>query len=343
MAPITKYKRKQIIEKVDDFLKSKKLEDLTPEELEHVSKSLLVDELKSELKGEVKQLNVDIQEKLEKWLDTKNMKSEKTRVNYEKSLDVFFDWMGINGNDVFSMNALDADSYVLFLFKQGFGPATIRNRVAAVSSFFTYLVRGDIIPKNYFKGVELPKIQKSKTNDEIPDDRDMEIIEKALWEELEAYGRGSAGIRRQARNLLAAVCLIKYHGFRVSGVVNISIDKKGHFLTFTKGNDFSGITDPAVLDFLDKLNFNRKKPFDGIPEETLIKSFERFIKRLVRDGKVKEQYSLHDLRHHVAVKRFTNQEYPEYKDIYALQHFLNHQDISTTQKYLVSRNLLKKG
>jgi site-specific recombinase XerD len=61
------------------------------------------------------------------------------------------------------------------------------------------------------------------------------------------------------------------------------------------------------------------------------KSFERFNKRLLLEGKLKTVYSLHDLRHYAAVKF-----YSEGKDIIATQRYLGHSSVAVTQVYLAS-------
>jgi integrase len=61
------------------------------------------------------------------------------------------------------------------------------------------------------------------------------------------------------------------------------------------------------------------------------KSFERFCKRLVLEGKLRTVYSLHDLRHYAAVRHYSGN-----RDIIATQRYLGHSSVAITQMYLAS-------
>jgi site-specific recombinase XerD len=59
--------------------------------------------------------------------------------------------------------------------------------------------------------------------------------------------------------------------------------------------------------------------------------FKRITRRLAATGEIAHAYSVHDLRHFYAVS-----EYRKDKDIYRVCKLLNHSDVKTTMKYLVS-------
>ncbi len=333
MTPLALKQRKEIIIEIDKFLKSKNLDNLSQKELEYITQSLLVDKLKDELKTEIKKSNTDILKIKNKWLENKN--SEFTKTTYLIGLDLFFNWLETRNIDIYNIKALDVDDYISFLKKQDLSNSSLRLRVSAVSSFFSHLQRMDIIEKNYFKGCELPKKKfETKSSDEVPNDDDIKIIIDELYKELNVTGTGCKGKRRQARILLAVITIIIHHALRVGSLADLKIDRDNKFKSKSKESNISGKLQQEVVEKLEELDFNKKIPFANLKTETIKKQFQRFCKRLKVNGKIENVFSLHDIRHYSAVKH-----YKQYKDIIALQRFLNHKSVSVTQIYLSSLNV----
>lgn len=332
MPELTPQKKKMIINKVEEFLDSKTLGDLNEKELEYVTREILVDRLKDELKTELKLSKVDLDSLQDRWLS--GFDSLATKETYGKSLQIFFNWLELHGLNVFNLNSIDIDDYVSYINKQYEMNNSIRERIAALSSFFSFLERNDIISKNYFKGCRRPpRPFETKDSSEIPDEQQMDIIISNLIEELKAEGKGSTGKRKQARILLAVVSIIKYHGIRCGALPSLSIDKDGRFRAESKTREVKGKISPDVEDLLGQLGFDKKRPFKEMKVNSIQKSFERFCKRLYVDGKIESIYSLHDLRHFAAVKHYENG-----KDIISTQRYLGHRSVAVTQGYLASLN-----
>jgi site-specific recombinase XerD len=263
--------------------------------------------------------------------------SSATKETYGKSLQIFFDWLEMQSLNLFNLNSIDIDDYVSYIRKQYNMNNSIRERIAAVSSFFSFLERHDIIPKNYFKGCRRPpRPSETKISGEVPDDTDLEIIELNLIEEMTADGKGSAGKRKQARVLLAVISVIKNHGIRCGALPSFTINRNGRYLAESKGREIKGILNIETSTLLNKLGFDKNKPFADMEVNTIQKSFERFCKRLVLNEKIKIVYSLHDLRHYSAIKHYSKN-----KDIISTQRYLGHKSVSVTQGYLASLNCEK--
>ncbi len=77
----------QLVRQVDQLLNSKSLDSLNAEELQYITRQLLVDRLKDELKVELKKSNVDVESLLDRWLGT--FDSDATRETYGKGLEIF--------------------------------------------------------------------------------------------------------------------------------------------------------------------------------------------------------------------------------------------------------------
>ena len=332
MAELAPYKKKQIIEQVSEFLDSKSLDRLNENELEYITKQILVDRLKDELKTEIKMSKVDLDSLQDRWLS--GFDSVATRETYGKSLQIFFDWLELLEKNVFNLNSIDIDDYVNYIQKQYTMRNSIRERIAAVSSFFSFLERHDIISKNYFKGCRRPSRPfETKSSDEIPGDHELQIIENYLQEEMNAEGRGSAGKRNQARNLLAVITVIKHHGVRCGALPFFEIDKAGRYSSISKRKEIKGKLNEDAAALLIKLGLHKSKPFKELKVNSIQKGFERFCKRLYAEGKIETVYSLHDLRHYAAVKHYESGQ-----DIISTQRYLGHGSVSVTQGYLASLN-----
>ncbi|PKL19366.1 MAG: hypothetical protein CVV49_01415, partial [Spirochaetae bacterium HGW-Spirochaetae-5] len=253
---------------------------------------------------------------------------------YGKSLQIFFDWLELKGLNLFNLNSIDIDDYVKYTEKQYSMNNSIRERIAGVSSFFSFLERHDIISKNYFKGCRRPpRPFETKDTGDVPGDRELEIINQNLYEELNAEGKGSAGKKKQARVLIAVISVIKNHGLRCGALPSFTIDKTGRFKAESKGSLVKGKFSEETADLLLKLGFDKSKPFRELKVNSIQKGFERFCKRLYTEGKIETVYSLHDIRHYAAVKHYENE-----RNIISTQRYLGHRSVSITQGYLASLN-----
>ena len=150
MSEIPANKKDRIISQVESFLSSRDLKNLNDKELEYITKQLLVDQLKDELKTEIKMSKSDLDSLQDRWLS--GFDSEATRETYGKSLQIFFNWLELKELNVFKLNSIDIDDFVNYIYKQYDMNNSIRERIAAVSSFFSFIERNDIIATQRFMG-----------------------------------------------------------------------------------------------------------------------------------------------------------------------------------------------
>lgn len=328
MTPISTEIQKQFSDKLSKqiakILNSPDLRKLTDEQLEKLAKSLVIDNLKDQLKIEVKKATINIENLKSNWLSTFN--SGITKLNYRHNIEEFLKWL--ENKSIIDFRAIDADDYLQYLKNSNISAGTIRFRIASVSSFCNYLKRLDVIPNNYFLKIKgLPKIK--ETQKIIPNDKDIQVIEEELLKELNATGRGSSGKIKASRILLVALGIIKNHALRIGALESLSIDRQGKFIADSKGNTVRGFLNEESKSLIEKLNLNANKPFAGYKTASIKKQFERFLTRLHKDGKIEKIFSPHDFRHYSAVKF-----YKESLDIFATMKFLNHKNVTTTQIYL---------
>lgn len=321
----------KLSKQIAKILGSPELHDLSEEQIKKLAKSLVIDNLKEQLKVEVKKATVDIENLKTRWIATFN--SDLTKKNYKHNVEVFLSWL--NNKSIIDVKPSDVDDYLLFLKNSAIKPGTIRFRIAAASSFYNYLLRNDIITNNYFIKVNgLPRITENLRR--IPSKQDIEIIEAELMKELNAAGRGSIGKQRSARIMVVVLGIIKNHALRIGAFPSLTIDNQGRFIANSKADVVRGKLKFDCIELIKMFKLNQKQPFKDYNTTSLKKQFERFLGRLYRDGKIDHIYTPHDFRHFAAI-RF----YEQSLDIFASMKFLNHKHISTTQIYLKGLQVLE--
>ncbi len=335
MAELTVQQKESVIHTINEILQSKELSTISGKELEFVTKSLIVDKIKDELKTELKKSRVNIEEIKKNWLSLFNSKST-IRV-YNDNLDIFFNWLAKREKShIVSLKAIDADEYLIYLKKNNQSGNTIRLRISVASSFVSYLNRLEILNSNPFfrmKGIPSKKLE-IKSHDEIPTNDEMNSILEEIRKELFLVnGKGYRNKVRAARYGIVAVSIVRIHGLRVGALENLSIDRNGNYSSLSKGKTVKGRLDPEIINLIKEIGLNPLKPFE-IKVSSIKVWFERFNKRMVRDKKLDKVFSFHDIRHYAAI-----QFYGKTKDLYLLKKFLNHSSLTSTQVYLSSLNI----
>ncbi len=320
----------KLSKQINKILNSPELNDLNEAQIEKLAKSIVIDNLKEQLKTEVKKSSVNIDGLKNKWISTFN--SDITKKNYRHNVDEFLQWL--KNKNIIDVRASDADDYLQYLKNSGLQAGTIRFRIAASSSFCNYLRRNDVIQNNYFLKINgLPKVKESLKV--LPTDEDIKFIEDELLKELNATGRGCVGKQRSARIMIVSFSIIKNHALRVGALESLTIDKHGKFIADSKADTVRGKLNPECMTLLKEFIMDLKQPFKTYNTATLKKQFERFLTRLNRDGKINNVFSPHDFRNYAA-----SLYYKSTLDIYATMKFLNHKNITTTQIYLKGLDVL---
>lgn len=330
---VLELKQKQdLIKQIDKVLNDTSIKSLSNEELQFITKHLIVDKLKEEINLEIKKSKTNVNKLKLNWLSL--FDSEATKASYSLNIQQFIDWVEKRKVHFLNLKAKDFNDYLLYLRNKNLKANSIRLKIAAVSSFFTYLKRNEIVKDNYCKNIyNLPKKRlEIKSHDEIPNKYDISIIENELWfDYYNVRGKGYVGKIKSARTGLIILAFIKRYALRIGAFKELTIDRKGYFKTISKGKVITGKLDEEIKALLNKLNVTSNKPFENITTTNLKIWFQRFNKRLYKQGKLHTVYSWHDIRHYSAIQFFQKS-----KNIYELKKFLKHESIQTTQTYLSS-------
>jgi site-specific recombinase XerD len=245
--------------------------------------------------------------------------SKATQFNYRSSIERFKGYFAMSGKDILHAKTIDADNYITYLNGDCLSANSIRNTVAGIRCFYTYLSRHYDCMKNIFIGVKLPKNVNSKLTI-IPD-----IIELG---EIIKY------VRERNPKMACLVELIIRKGFRCGAFEQMTVYRSGRFSTITKGKKFTGCFDEYEMKLIRKNFGNITSDTAVFAEMTSVKVrrlFLHYTASMLDLGLIRDSYSLHDLRHY-----FASTEYRKNKDIYALSHKLNHSNIAVTGTYLTT-------
>lgn len=287
---------------------SPSLETLGKEELKHVARSVVFDALKDDLKTRVEFERIDYTEKKATFLARASKRSIGTSKTYSSALDALEGWAKRSGLLVLALKPKDADAFIDSL--EG-ASSTIRLKVAACSSFFTFLDReteGRI--RNPFRGTKA-RPKKQTKEPEVPTLEEIEIIRESV-----------------APAIQAAITVMVEHGLRVGALPSLTI-RAGRYTATSKGKDVSGTISETAFKAIKKARLDVKKPFSGLSDEAVRNAFKYASSRLFKTGKIEAPYSVHDLRHYFAIR-----EYRVDKDIYRVKMLLGHASIQVTENYL---------
>lgn len=308
---------KSIITKLDHV----KLEKLTQAELLQIAKLVKVDELKKELKNEIRQEKIDITERLKTFLNQK-AKSINTRYIYKKAIGHFFDYTKRNNIHPLVIKAYDVDLYLNFLNTENYSANSKRLYIAAISSFYSSLNRWGDVDFNYFNGAVIPA-REVRQKIEVPSDHDIEYIKQEFEEDYKATGRGATNKIRSSKIMSILIEVMEITGIRVGALNTLKFCEDGDFSGFSKGREIHGQVDLELYKKIKK----SKMDFSKLKTHTIKDNFFRKIKKIYD----KKKYTCHSYRHYFAVKLYT-----ETRDIYLVKEKLGHSTITVTENYLRS-------
>ncbi len=231
--------------------------------------------------------------------------------------------------------------YLLYLEKQGKATATIARRLAALKSFYQFLVRERILEKDPTANLESPKLEKK-----LPRVLSIKEVETLLRQ---PNAINPAGMRDRAMlELLYAT------GIRVSELVSLDVGdanlEMGYVRCFGKGSKerivpLGSIAQRSVGEYLGR---GRSKLLRDQDEKALFvnhhgrrltrQGFWKIVKRYANEAHIEKEITPHTLRHSFATHLLENGA-----DLRSVQEMLGHADISTTQVYThVTKGRLKE-
>ncbi|MDX9882866.1 MAG: tyrosine-type recombinase/integrase [Prolixibacteraceae bacterium] len=272
------------------------------------------------------------QESFLKYLKYEKRYSDLTLVAYKKDLDQFEEFFVRTIGD---FNVLRIDDklvrlWVVEMMENGLTPRTVAKKVAALKSFYKYLLREGIIPESRLNNVILPKIRKKlpffveeknmhQLLDEVEFDRDFEGVRDKLVIGM-FYGTGvrlSELLNLKDADINRAESMIKVLGKR----------NKERVIPYPK------TLNPLINQYLEARSQAVEKKNDYFflttkGEKVYEKLFYRIVNKNLSKVTTMEKRSPHVLRHSFATHMLDNGA-----DLNAVKELLGHTNLSATQVY----------
>jgi len=267
--------------------------------------------------------------------------SRNTITSYRRDLETFLDYL--KRQQINSLDKTDREqitSFLLELKQGGLSANSIARKLAAIKTFYRFLVREKIIRQDPTGVLESPKLWKK-----IPETLSVEEVE-ALIAQPDVRKRGGLRDRAILESLYAT-------GMRVSELSQLAIDNVNLGVGFVrclgKGNKERIIPlGRKAADCLKKY-IERERPHFAKKRSTNIlfltrlnkgisrQSIWKMIRKYARQARIKKEIRPHILRHSFATHLLEGGA-----DLRSVQAMLGHSDISTTQVYThINKDRLK--
>ena len=273
------------------------------------------------------------------WLASK--KSQHTQGQYLRYLNQFKNAVRMPLSEV---TGKTIEIYLQLLYGSGkYKSATIALRLAAIKSFYRYLVKSEIMTYNPSDTVLMDNIKENSTNKNIQNIRLKSIDAVAINQLIDQL---------EGKDKLIVACLY-LTGVRVSELIKIRLQdfsfREGQItLTVTgKGNKTREmIVPPKLTAILNELGVNlagngfllETKDYYGNPKAYSRNSINYRLKQIAKKYGLNSQVSPHWFRHsHAtnALKKGAN--------LREIQQQLGHSSLNTTEKYLIATELGSSG
>lgn len=268
--------------------------------------------------------------------------AQNTLESYGRDLRQFQSYLQTSQMDILKdSNRSTILTYLNSLHNKGRAVSTISRNLAAIKSFYQYLVREKYLEKDPAANLESPKLEKK-----LPKILTVQEVEELLKQPDTIL---PAGLRDKAMlELLYAT------GIRVSELISLNISDinldMGYIKCFGKGSKerivpLGSIAARCVQDYVGR---GRNKLVRTYEESALFvnhhgnrltrQGFWKIIKKYAHEARIVKEITPHTLRHSFATHLLENGA-----DLRSVQEMLGHADISTTQIYThVTKNRLKE-
>ena len=268
--------------------------------------------------------------------------AQNTLESYGRDLRQFHSYLQNSQMDILrDSNRNTILTYLNNLQNKGRAVSTISRNLAAIKSFYQYLVRERYLEKDPAANLESPKLEKK-----LPKILSIQEIEELLKQPNSLM---PTGLRDKAMlELLYAT------GIRVSELISLNISDinldMGYIKCFGKGSKerivpLGSIAAKCVQEYISK---GRNKLVRTYEESALFvnhhgnrltrQGFWKIIKKYAQEANILKDITPHTLRHSFATHLLENGA-----DLRSVQEMLGHADISTTQIYThVTKNRLKE-
>jgi len=272
------------------------------------------------------------QESFLKYLKYEKRYSDLTVVAYKKDLGQFEEFFlkTVGDFDVFRIDNKLVRLWIVELMDSGLTPRTVVKKVAALKSFYKYLLKEGIIPESKLNNVILPKIRKK-----LPFFVDEKCMNHLL-DDVE-FGRDFEGVRDKL-----VISMFYGTGVRLSELLNLKdVDvncAESMIKVLGKRNKERIIPYPKTMNPLIHQYLEiRDKTFDKKTDYFFLtakgeKVYEKLFYRIVHANLSKvttvDKRSPHVLRHTFATHMLNNGA-----DLNAVKELLGHANLSATQIY----------
>ncbi|HHX32920.1 MAG TPA: tyrosine recombinase [Mollicutes bacterium] len=275
-----------------------------------------------------------MKEVIYKFLDyilTEKMFSDHTEVNYEIDLFKFEDYLKMNNKNYLKLKYQDISDYIIYLRKAGYEPSSINRNISSLRSFYTFLLKENIVSSN-----PLDLIKTIKEPKKLPN-----------YFKYEEYLNMLDTLKEETplniRNLLI-IELLFATGVRVSELVNIKLKdintSERQIKIIGKGNKERIVYYGSYAsDALDKyLSDSRPLLLKNKNTDYLLinnnggnltdRGVRGIISEIIKKTGIKTNISPHSFRHSFATIMLN-----EGASIKSVQELLGHQSIDTTSIY----------
>lgn len=265
------------------------------------------------------------------YLHNVKKKSDNTRMSYRRDLyklKAFMEELGVK--DVRDISQTNLNSYVLYLEKNGFAPATISRNIASVKAFYHFLFREHMVEEDVSEALKAPKVEKK-----LPEIMTVTEIDRLL-------SQPSGNAPKELRDK-AMLELLYATGIRVSELISLKLSdvnlKMGFVACSDSGRErvipFGNTARNALLAYLEHardtmiLNDEEETLFVNCSGQPMSRQgFWKLIKSYAAKAGITSEITPHTLRHSFAAHLVENGA-----DLRSVQEMLGHSDISTTQIY----------
>jgi integrase/recombinase XerC len=267
--------------------------------------------------------------------------SKHTLTSYTHDLREFYKFMIKEKMSELDKNHLR--SYLAQMNAQGLSKRTVARRMAAMRTFFRFLVREGYVPKNPMQALKSPKQDKKlpMVLEEGEVDRLLEAPEddltgrrdKAILETLYSTGMRVSelvGLKLDRVDFIGGVCRVLGKGAkeRMCPIGDKALRSIRRYLESREKEGFP----PSGPVFL---NHSQNKKGSGLTA----RSVERLLDRYIESTSRRQHISPHTLRHSFATHLLNRGA-----DLKSVQELLGHENLSTTQIYThVSTQRLKEA
>ena len=257
--------------------------------------------------------------------------SENTELSYRRDLMKVRNYMEEQGiEDVKKITSTNLNSYVLYLEKNKFSPATISRNIASLKAFYHYMYKEGMVLEDAAEALHAPRIEKKMpeilSTDEVvrlleqpSGNSPKEIRDKAMLELLYATGiRVTELITLKLKdvNLQMGYLVCKDGG--KERVIPFGNEARSALIRYLEGTRASMIADP-----------DSEYLFANCSGQPMSRQgFWKLIKFYAKKAGIMADITPHTLRHSFAAHLVENGA-----DLRSVQEMLGHSDISTTQMY----------